>query len=102
MNKLEFISLWAGIGGLLIYVHYYVFLTKKTFADRLKKIKINSLKKFDFFHLIYELITIAYLFYALNIDWGNYFYVCLGLIGLYFINKVIISEMDKKTNTNNS
>ncbi len=100
LSKIEFVSLWAGIGGLLIWLHYYVFLTKKSFADRLKQIKINSLKKNYFFHLIYELISIAYLCYALNIDWGYYFYLSLGLVGFYLINNVIISEMDEKTNAN--
>lgn len=92
LSEKAFIAYWIILGGISMFLHYKFILKESHFNERLKLIKVDTIKKIDYLHLIYELLTFAFLFYALEIDWGYYFYLCLALIGINSIHKVFISE----------
>lgn len=92
LEKMVFVILFGGLYMLSLLLHYKILLGKLSFKERLQQIKVSSLAVYDFIHLLYELITIAFLFYTLDIYWGNYLYVFLFLLGIYLISKVNIWE----------
>lgn len=92
LSEQTFIVFWITLGGLSIFLHYKFILKESHFTERVKLIKVDTIKKIDYLHLIYELSTFAFLFYTFDIDWGYYFYLCLVLIGFDSLHKAFVSE----------
>ncbi|OSY89455.1 hypothetical protein WH52_02130 [Tenacibaculum holothuriorum] len=87
-------SFFGGIFLVVIFwfltlLHEEFLLSEESFDDRLKCLNPQSIKKYDYLYLIYKLLTGAFVFYVFDIYWGNYFYVCLALIGFNAIYRII-------------
>ena len=80
----------------IIFLTHELFLMKrKSLDERLELIEKNNPRNYDYLYLMYELITMMFVFYAFDINWMNYFFVVLFLVGMNLINHSLISIQDE-------
>jgi hypothetical protein len=80
---------------IIFFIHELFLMKRKSLDERLELIEKNNLRNYDYLHLIYELITMMFLFYAFDINWMNYFFVVLFLVGMNLIHHSLISIQDE-------
>ena len=79
---------------IIFFIHELFLMKRKSLDERLELIEKNNPRNYDYLHLIYELITMMFLFYAFDINWMNYFFVVLFLVGINLIHHSFISIKD--------
>lgn len=94
-EKEIFLTFSTSIYVVICSMHHIFLFRKKSLNDRLELIDKNNCRNYDYFHLLYELITVVLLFYVFRINWANYFFVLLFLVGFNLIHHAIISIKDE-------
>lgn len=79
---------------IVFLIHELFLMKRKSLDERFELIEKNNPRNYDYLHLIYELITMMFLFYAFDINWMNYFFVVLFLVGINLIHHSFISIKD--------
>ncbi|AUC14416.1 hypothetical protein BTO06_04315 [Tenacibaculum sp. SZ-18] len=90
-----FSILIIGTVVIIFLIHELFLMKRKSLDDRLELIEKINLRNYDYLHLMYELITMMFLFYAFAIAWVNYFFVVLFLVGINLNHHSLISIKDE-------